>query len=71
MPPLHAGSNRSTDRLHLDRFVPYRLSVLTNIVRMSIAHAYERDFGLTIPEWRVIAVLALLLNRSSSSVVAR
>ena len=40
---------RSADRLHLDRFVPYRLSVLTNIVSMSIADAYEREFGLSIP----------------------
>jgi DNA-binding MarR family transcriptional regulator len=71
MPPLHTGSNRSTDRLHLDRFVPYRLSVLTNIVSMSIAHAYERDFGLTIPEWRVIAVLARYPNLSAIEVAER
>ena len=71
MPPLHTVSNRSTDRLHLDRFVPYRLSVLTNIVSMSIAHAYERDFGLTIPEWRVIAVLARYPNLSAIEVAER
>src|SRR6185503_18404507 len=48
----------SPDTLHLEHFVPYRLSVLTNIVSMSIADAYEREFGLSIPQWRVIAVLA-------------
>jgi DNA-binding MarR family transcriptional regulator len=71
MASLNAASLRSTDRLHLERFVPYRLSVLTNIVSMSIAHAYERDFGLTIPEWRVIAVLARFPNLSAIEVAER
>ncbi len=45
-------------RLILDRFVPYRLSVTSNLVSDVIASAYEALFGLTIPEWRVIAVVA-------------
>jgi DNA-binding MarR family transcriptional regulator len=59
------------DRLHLDRFIPYRLSVLTNIVSMSIAHAYEREFGLSIPEWRVMAVLARYPDLSAIEVAER
>ena len=59
------------DRLHLDRFIPYRLSVLTNIVSMSIAHAYEREFGLSIPEWRVMAVLARYPDLSAIEVGER
>lgn len=46
------------DSIDLDRFLPYRLSVLTNLVSSAIADAYQRRFGLSIPEWRVIAVLA-------------
>jgi DNA-binding MarR family transcriptional regulator len=46
------------DRIDLDRFLPYRLSVLTNVVSSTIAEAYQRRFGLSIPEWRVLAVLA-------------
>lgn len=38
---------------------------------MSIAHAYEREFGLTIPQWRVIAVLARYPNLSAIEVAAR
>src|SRR5688572_33426854 len=53
-----AEASQAVDRLHLDRFIPYRLSVLTNTVSMLIARAYEQQFGLSIPEWRVIAVLA-------------
>jgi DNA-binding MarR family transcriptional regulator len=58
-------------QLHLDRFVPYRLAVLTNIVSMSIATAYEQEFGLTIPEWRVLAVLARYPNLSAIEVSER
>ena len=45
-------------RLILDRFIPYRLSVTSNIVSDAIASAYDALFGLTIPEWRLIAVVA-------------
>jgi DNA-binding MarR family transcriptional regulator len=44
-------------RLILDRFIPYRLSVTSNVVSDVIANAYEALFGLTIPEWRLIAVV--------------
>jgi DNA-binding MarR family transcriptional regulator len=62
---------KSTDRLHLDRFLPYRLAVLSSIVSMSIAHAYQRDFALSIPEWRVLAVLARFPNLSAIEVAER
>src|SRR5258706_1399357 len=42
-------------RLDLDRFMPYRLSVLTNRVSNAIARHYSERFSLSIPEWRVIA----------------
>ena len=45
-------------RLQLDSFVPYRLSVTSNLVSGTIARAYEALFGLRIPEWRLIAVIA-------------
>jgi len=44
--------------LKLQDFLPYRLSVTSNIVSDVIATAYERLFGLRIPEWRLIAVIA-------------
>jgi DNA-binding MarR family transcriptional regulator len=46
------------DPIDLERFLPYRLSVLTNLVSTTIADTYQRRFDLTIPEWRVIAVLS-------------
>jgi DNA-binding MarR family transcriptional regulator len=46
--------------LRLSAFVPYRLSIATNTVSDVIAGAYRALFGLSIPEWRLIAVLAEL-----------
>ena len=47
----------ATELLVLERFLPYRLSVLSNRVSSAIAARYADAFKLTIPEWRVIAVL--------------
>ena len=44
--------------LELERFLPYRLSILSNTVSQAIAREYEQRFGLGVTEWRVIAVLA-------------
>jgi len=57
--------------LELDRFLPYRLSVLSNIVSTAIAGAYQTRFGLTIPEWRVMAVLAMTPGLSAAEVAQR
>ena len=46
------------NRLALDRFLPYRLSVASNRVSDRIASAYRAMFGLSIPEWRLVAVAA-------------
>jgi len=48
---------RERAALDLDRFLPYRLSVLSNRVSDAIARLYSDRFSLTIPEWRVMAVL--------------
>ncbi|MFS0735445.1 MarR family winged helix-turn-helix transcriptional regulator [Sphingomonas sp. 1P06PA] len=44
--------------LVLEEFIPFRLSYTSNIVSDRIAAAYETLFGLRIPEWRLIAVVA-------------
>lgn len=43
--------------LRLHAFLPYRLSVLANRVSAQLAGIYAERFALTIPEWRVLAVL--------------
>lgn len=44
--------------LELERFLPYRLSILSNRISQAIAREYQQRFDLTMTEWRVIAVLA-------------
>lgn len=43
--------------MQLDDYLPYRLAVASNRVSRMVARAYHARFGLTIWEWRVIAVL--------------
>jgi len=57
--------------LDLDRFVPYRLSVLTNRISNAIARHYSERFGLSIAEWRVMAVLGQSPELSASEVALR
>lgn len=57
--------------LDLEHFLPYRLSVLSNTVSSALAGAYARRFGLTIPQWRVIAVLARSPGLSAAGVAER
>ena len=42
--------------LRLREFLPYRLSVLSNTNSRRIAELYDREFGLSIWQWRVMAV---------------
>jgi DNA-binding MarR family transcriptional regulator len=61
----------SETRLDLDAFIPYRLSVLTNRVSSAIARHYSDRFDLSIPEWRVMAVLGQAPGLSARDVAAR
>jgi DNA-binding MarR family transcriptional regulator len=57
--------------LILEDFLPYRLSILSNTVSSTIASAYNKQFGLSIPEWRVIAVLGRFSGLSAIEVAER
>ncbi len=45
-------------KIILSKFLPYQLSITSNAVSDLIARSYHGRFGLKIPEWRVLAVLA-------------
>ena len=60
-----------TSPLRLDDYLPYRLSVASNEVSRLIARAYEDRFGLTIPQWRVICILAEDGPSTPQAIVAR
>ncbi len=46
-----------SETLQLERFLPYRLNVLAELVSRSLARIYSRQYGIGIPEWRVLATL--------------
>ena len=57
--------------LRLDSYLPYRLSVASNAVSGLIARAYEDRFGLSIPQWRLVCVLAEDGGLTQVQIVAR
>lgn len=57
--------------LKLDDFLPYRLSIASNAVSDAVASAYRTLFGLRIPEWRLVAVLAEGGNMSQQALCGR
>lgn len=59
------------DGLDLGGFLPYRLSVLTNRVSRTLARTYASRFGLSVPEWRVMAVLGQRPGASADEVCRR
>ena len=69
MPSSRAAASKP--QLDLDTFLPYRLSVLSNRVSDAIALQYSKRFNLSIPEWRIIAVLGQTPDLSAREVAAR
>ena len=57
--------------LELERFLPYRLSVVSNHISQTIANAYAERFGISITEWRVLAVLGRYPELSANGVAER
>ncbi len=54
--------------LILEEFLPYRLSVLANLVSKAVARLYEDRFDLKLPEWRIMAVLGRSPGHSASEI---
>lgn len=71
-PAGRAGEDAGNDAgLKLDAYLPYRLSVASNAVSGLIARAYQDRFGLTIPQWRLVCVLAEDGGLTQGQIVAR
>ncbi|MEN1941552.1 MarR family transcriptional regulator [Luteimonas sp. MJ174] len=70
--PFGADGDAARDAaLDLERFVPYQLSLLSNVVSQEIAQAYGERFGLAVTEWRIIAVLGRFPRLSAAGVAER
>jgi DNA-binding MarR family transcriptional regulator len=70
-PERQPGTSPEDDDLRLDAYLPYRLSVASNAVSGLIARAYQDRFGLSVPQWRLICVLAEDGGLTQGQLVAR
>ncbi len=70
-PSAAAPEAEARGRLALERFLPYRISVLANTISRDVAAMYDARFGLSVPEWRVMAVLGRFEPLSAGEVAAR
>ena len=65
------GSAAADGLFVLERFVPFRLSVLANRMTRAVAGVYARRFNVSAPEWRTLAVLGRFGAMTANSVVER
>lgn len=63
--PKHAQA------LELENFLPYRLSVLAQLVSESLHDLYAGPFELTVTQWRVMAALGRFAPLTASAVGQR
>lgn len=47
-----------TEELRLRRFLPYRCNNLAEKISVSLSRIYVDEFGVSIPQWRILATLA-------------
>lgn len=64
-----AGTNNRI--LTLERYLPYRLSILSNRVSGIVAEIYKNKFVLSVTEWRIMAVLGESPEISADEVSAK
>jgi DNA-binding MarR family transcriptional regulator len=64
---------KTTDarEFELENFLPYRLSLLSNTISQGISITYRKEFGLSVMEWRVIAILGRFPGLTASEVMER
>jgi DNA-binding MarR family transcriptional regulator len=57
--------------MNLQEFLPYQLSVLSNKVSAGIAKHYRQQHGISIPEWRVLALLSDIPQQTAKELSAQ
>ena len=57
--------------LQLESFLPYRLSLLSNAISGAIAGVYGDKFAISMPEWRIMMILAEYPDVSADEVCRR
>ena len=62
------NSQTPPDSFHLEDFIPYRLAVLAKSVSTAFSKTYAERFGISIPQWRVIAATGREPGCTASSI---
>jgi len=57
-------------KLELHRWFPYRFSWISNEVSLCLHHLYHASWGISVPGWRIISVLAEYAPLSAKDVAA-
>ncbi len=57
--------------LSLQQFLPYRLSALANRISQSLAVKYSKQYGISVQEWRILAVLGEETKLSAVAITNR
>jgi DNA-binding MarR family transcriptional regulator len=64
-------NNQILDDFLLEEFLPYRLSLLSNTVSQGISSIYRKAHGLSVTEWRVVAILGRFPGLTATEVINR
>ena len=64
---MKSMTKKNTDRriLTLERYLTYRLSILSKRASGRIAETYGDEFAISVTEWRIMAVLGEYLGISA------
>lgn len=54
--------------LRLESFLPYRLNRAAAVASKHFSRIYQAEFGLTVPEWRVLATLGHLGSATATEI---
>ena len=53
----------------LNTYLPYRLSILSNRISSTISQVYHEKYALSIPEWRIVAILGNYQTCTATEIV--
>jgi DNA-binding MarR family transcriptional regulator len=65
------GVSRSGSNLNVEDFLTFRITRLSNALRTNITKRYLEEFELSLPEWRLLALVARFAPMRFSEVTAR
>src|SRR5690606_34750172 len=60
-----------TELFLLERFLPYRLSIVAQLSSTSLARLYAQRYGLSVPQWRVMAMLGRYRTLTAAEICDR